>query len=416
MLLLLAIFACKDPIPRPDAQDSADTEVEFEAPDYLAGIDCGPDAIDSTADPATGECYLAEQLKGGIQLSINANCTDPAITALGSKRHLVMVPNETRPVLWLHLGGSGGDPSKTTTLGSAAMSSGYRYISLAYTNAPGVGEHCRCEEGPRPVDCAELTRAEILTGQDLSPYLEMESDEAIEYRLLALLTYLNALDSRGGWETFLTDEGEIDWRRIAVSGFSQGGGHAGMIARDHAVNRALYFSSGADSALLAMTEPSTYQSCTSDQECGEWACCPFDDLNCTTAPVAGGLCNDATVIPWANSGPDTNGDGLGDANASKRVTPPERQFAAIHRSEPAWQTSPEVFELWGMGDRYIDLDTEQIGYSVDAQLFSLDLEPNTSACSAHQSMGTDACLSIHPATSQPALLPLWRFVMDLELD
>ena len=270
--------------------------------------------------------------------------------------------------------------------------------------------------GPAPGGFAELTRAEILTGQDLSPYLEMESDEAIEYRLLALLTYLNTLDSRGGWETFLTDEGEIDWRRIAVSGFSQGGGHAGMIARDHAVNRALYFSSGADSALLAMTEPSTYQSCTSDQECGEWACCPFDDLNCTTAPVAGGLCNDATVIPWANSGPDTNGDGLGDANASKRVTPPERQFAAIHRSEPAWQTSPEVFELWGMGDRYIDLDTEQIGYSVDAQLFSLDLEPNTSACSAHQSMGTDACLSIHPATSQPALLPLWRFVMDLELD
>ena len=53
MLLLLAVFACKDPIPRPDAQDSADTEIEFEAPDYLAGIDCGPDAIDSTADPAT---------------------------------------------------------------------------------------------------------------------------------------------------------------------------------------------------------------------------------------------------------------------------------------------------------------------------------------------------------------------------
>jgi hypothetical protein len=75
-----------------------------------------------------------------------------------------------------------------------------------------------------------------------------------------------------------------------------------------------------------------------------------------------------------------------------------------------------VFETWGLGDQYVDLDTTQSGFSVDAQLFSLSLEPNISSCSAHQAMGPDACLSIHPDTNQPALLPMWRFVMDLELD
>ena len=68
-----------------------------------------------------------------------------------------------------------------------------------------------------------------------------------------------------------------------------------------------------------------------------------------------------------------------------------------------------------MGDNYIDLDTEQSGYSIDTQLFSVSLEPNNN-CSEHQSMGADACLSIHPDTGQPALLPMWRFVMNLDLD
>ena len=140
-----------------------------------------------------------------------------------------------------------------------------------------------------------------------------------------------------------------------------------------------------------MTDPSTYQSCTTDEECGEWQCCPFDDVTCSTPPAEGGMCIEQVLLPWADSGPDTNGDGKGDANANMRATPPERQFAAVHRNEGAWQYSPLCFEFWGMGDNYIDLDTEQSGYSIDTQLFSVSLEPNNN-CSEHQSMGADACL------------------------
>lgn len=415
MLSFLALFACKEPIPRSDVDDSGDTETQVEAPAYLEGIECEPAVIDSDDDPASGDCILSQAVKGGTQVMINAECTDPAITALGSKRHLVMVPDESGTLLWLHLGGSGGKPSNTTKLGSAAIDSGYRYISLAYTNEPSVADRCNCDDGPRPVECEELARTEVLTGEDASPWLVMEPDESIEYRLKALLQFLNQQNTKGGWDEFLTPEGEIKWSRIAVSGFSQGGGMAGLIARDHAVNRALYFSKGAGSALEAMVDPSAYQSCSTDEECGDWKCCPFEDLNCKAPPAEGGLCAEQVPQPWVNTGPDTNGDSLGDANATKRTTPAERQFAVVHREETAWIYSPEVFETWGMGSDYIDLDTQQSGFSIDKQLFSLSLPPNND-CSEHQSMGADSCHSIHPDTGQPALLPVWRFVMDLDLD
>lgn len=416
MLSLLALMACKEPIPRPSgSSDSGDTQVQIERPDYLDGASCEPAVIDSRDDPASGECVLTQALKGGTLAAINAVCTDSAITALGSKRHVVMVPSEANGLLWLHLGGSGGKPANTTKLGTAAMDSGYRYISLAYTNEPSIADRCTCPEGPRPIECEELARAEVLTGEDISPWLEMESDESIEHRLKALLLYLATQDTKGGWDQYLTPEGEIKWNRLAVSGFSQGGGMAGMIARDHGVNRALYFSKGAGSGLKAMIEPDSYQACSSDEECGEGiSCCPFDDLACAAPPEEGGLCAEQVPVPWANTGVDTNGDGLGDGNASKRATPPERQFAVVHREEGAWLYSPEVFESWGMGDDYVDLDAQQSGFSIDEQLFSLSLPPNND-CSEHQSMGSDSCLSIHPATSQPALLPMWKFVMDLEL-
>lgn len=415
MLSLIALIACKDPIPRPSGDDTQDSSAQSELPGYLAGAECAAAVIDSSSDPATGDCVLTQEINGGTLAAINAVCTDPAITALGSKRHVVMVPDDPGSVLWLHLGGSGGKPSNTTKLGTAAVDSGYRYISLAYTNEPSISARCTCPEGPRPIECEELARGEVLTGQDLSPWLEMEADESIEYRLVALLEYLTEQNAKGGWDQFLTEDGGIKWSRIAVSGFSQGGGMAGLIARNHGVNRALYFSKGAGSGLEAMVDPSTYQACTSDAECGEDAtCCPIEDLSCTEPPATGGLCASQVAVPWASTGADTNADGYGEGNTSKRATPSERQFAVIHRDEGAWAYSPEVFESWGMGDDYLDLDGQQSGFSIDQQLFSLSLPPNN-GCSEHQSMGADACYAIHPTTGQPALLPVWRFVMELDL-
>ena len=58
------------------------------------------------------------------------------------------------------------------------------------------------------------------------------------------------------------------------------------------------------------------------------------------------------------------------------------------------------------------MGADQGPYPSSTQLFTLDLPPG-GGCSEHQSMGGDACLSIHPDTDLPALLPVWRHVMTL---
>ena len=382
---------------------------------FLEGMDCEALVDDPTTDPATGDCVEAEAVTGGTALAINAVCTDAAITGLGSKRHLVVIPDDVQTdLLWLHLGGSGGRPLNSKKLGLAALSEGYRYVSLAYPNEPSIANRCTCEGlGPRPLTCEEWARFEVLTGQDASPWLEMETDEGIEYRLKALLLTLHDRQPAGGWDAYLDSEGEIVWEKVALSGFSQGGGMAGLIAREHRVDRVLYLSKGGGSSLQAMVDPSTYVACSADMPCDDGAtCCPFDDLACDTPPDEGGLCAIQTPNPWVFAGPDTDGDFMGDGDASLRATPSDRQFAAIHADEGAWDYSPEVFSAWGMGDRsdYVDVGADQGPYPSTTQLFTLDLPPGGN-CSEHQSMSADACLSVHPDTGLPALLPVWLHVM-----
>ncbi|MFT4977039.1 MAG: hypothetical protein ACI8S6_002944 [Myxococcota bacterium] len=382
-------------------------------------MDCEPSVISSDDDPATGDCLETPLVMGGTLLAINAVCTDPDITALGSRRHVVMVPaTPATDLLWLHLGGTGGRPLNTTKLGLAALSEGYRYISLAYPSEPSIAARCTCEGlGPRPLGCEELARTEVLTGEDASPWLDMEPDEAIIPRLTALLTSLHAQQPGGGWDAYIDDEGAPEWALLAVSGFSQGGGMAGLIARDHRVDRALYFSKGRGSALEAMADPSTYQSCDATKPCeGDVGCCPFDDLSCGSPPEEGGLCAVQVPDPWTDTGLDTDGDYRGEGTAVLQLTPPERQLAIVHIDEGAWDYSPEVFSVWGMGERsdYLDAGSSQGPYSPDEQLFTLDLPPNPAAdCSTHQSMGADACMADHPDTGQPAMLPVWLHAMTL---
>jgi len=64
-------------------------------------------------------------------------------------------------------------------------------------------------------------------------------------RLTKLLAYLHARHPAEGWGQYLTN-GQPDWTRIRVAGHSQGGGHAAFIAKQFAVDRAVYFSSPSD--------------------------------------------------------------------------------------------------------------------------------------------------------------------------
>ena len=73
-------------------------------------------------------------------------------------------------------------------------------------------------------------------------------DEGIYARMYTALAALHRGDPSGGWDAFFdptmaaTPEAGIRWSNVIVSGHSQGGGHAALIARTHAVQRAITFS------------------------------------------------------------------------------------------------------------------------------------------------------------------------------
>jgi len=65
--------------------------------------------------------------------------------------------------------------------------------------------------------------------------------ESIVNRLVKLLQYLDRNHPDGGWSYL--ENGQPNWRRIVVSGQSQGAGMAAFIAKQHEVARVILFSS-----------------------------------------------------------------------------------------------------------------------------------------------------------------------------
>lgn len=426
LMIALAAVGCDDgddkgdpldmsPEPEATEPDAPEPEPQPEALD-LDGAECPAGQL-VIGDPAQGDCVSNERVEDGDlryrKARVRADCADPSATVLLSKQHLVLEPAQvTRDVLWLHLGGSGGQPTNTENIGKAAASAGYRYISLAYPNEPSIASRCFCDGiGPRPIDCEDLVRAEVLYGDDVTPMFDMNPSDAIMPRLRALLTYLHAERPADGWDAFMTD-GAINFARIAVSGFSQGGGMAGMLARNHTVDRAMYLSKGAGGAPTAMIMPETVQRCAAHDECESGLCCPLADFGCTI-PGDDAICLSSVPVPSAFTGRDVDGDGRGDGDVTTRATPADRQFALIHRDEGAWAYSPEIFAAWGMGDRASIVDVDSVMPPYTTQIWSTGLTPRLD-CSEHQSMGADACMP-RGADGRPAVWPAWVHIMTVAL-
>ena len=433
LLLSLAAIGCDDgddkgdPLdmgPEPEAQPEApEPEAQPEPmpepePDSinLDGAECAAGQL-IVGDPAQGDCVTTERIEDGDlryrKILVRADCADPAATALLSKRHLVHVPAEvTRDTLWLHVGGTGGQPTNTQNIGRAAVSAGYRYISIAYPNEPSIAERCFCEGvGPRPIDCEELVRHEIMYGDDVTPMFDMNPGDAIAPRLVALLTALHTEQPDGGWDGFLID-GAVNFERVAVSGFSQGGGMAGMIARDHAVDRAMYLSKGAGGAATALVMPETLQRCADHAECDSGMCCSLAEPGCET-PGEDAICLSTVPVPSALAGRDVDGDGHADGDVSTRATAPERQFGLVHRDEGAFEYSPEIFAAWGMGDRASIVDVDSVMPPYTTQIWSTGKAPRNN-CSEHQSMGADACQP-RGDDGRPVVWPAWIHIMTVDL-
>ncbi|MCI0749568.1 MAG: hypothetical protein L0Y32_03335 [Nevskiales bacterium] len=179
--------------------------------------------------------------------------TGPGITAVpgpGDHRHLVYAPVTPQTgKLFVHLPGTHSIPDLFNDLLDTAADIGYHGVGLMYPNDESINEAiCATDNGVPASElnaCKEDVRVEIITGEDVTPYVDVDRANSIENRLIKLLEYLHQQYPSEGWDTYLTSltGGAPKWDRIVVAGNSQGGGHAAMLGKLYRVARVNIFSS-----------------------------------------------------------------------------------------------------------------------------------------------------------------------------
>jgi hypothetical protein len=240
---------------------------------------------------------------GGLRLcpsAAGANCflLTPAETGLRGEGadtdQLAARPGgDARGTLLVFLNGSGGTPADATSGGlsswyATARDEGLHVLGVSYRSGVAVGTMCKGDDA-----CFEPTRVAQLTGVPqagaASALDGLLVDEGVEVRLAAALKVLATRDPAGGWDAFTdASDGGVQWAKLFVSGHSQGGGHAALVGKRHAVARVVMLAAPCDA--LADGNPAAWLSDSTG-----WATSPATrffglwaegDLTCPAAPAA----------------------------------------------------------------------------------------------------------------------------------
>lgn len=167
--------------------------------------------------------------------------TDPQIDRNLQSHHISINPSSpAKNQLFLFFPGTGGTPFFQQEINHTAADAGFHAIGLTHPNDESVNELCNGSGSADP-DCFAKIRLEIKDGTDRSPLVDVTRPNSIENRLIKLLIYLRTARPGENWGQFLLDDQTVNWTKIVVSGHSQGGGHAGIIARFHPITRAVMF-------------------------------------------------------------------------------------------------------------------------------------------------------------------------------
>ena len=190
-----------------------------------------------------------------VKFEISPSLTDPNIRDVGTK-HFAYADNDVRKLnkLFVFFPGTRAPAKVYTKILETAASQGYHAIGLVYENEKSVNyDICTTRNVKSDPDCHKSVRLEILDGKDRSPYVYVNRANSIENRLIKLLQYLQANQPQLKWDQFLSN-GKLRWDSFALSGHSQGGGHAAIAGKVHKCHRIILFS--APEAAAWTTEPS----------------------------------------------------------------------------------------------------------------------------------------------------------------
>lgn len=173
------------------------------------------------------------------QRMIMPTVANPGIISYNHKPHFTYFhPGvEAKNKLVVYLPDAGSLPENSKLFGQHAAELGFHSVGLMYEGLDVTGI---CSDQAN-VDVFEQTRLEVITGQDTSGLVVVAQASGIVNRLSSLLTYMDMKYPGENWGQYLID-GQPDFEKIIVAGNVEGAGHAALIAKHYAVDRALCFS------------------------------------------------------------------------------------------------------------------------------------------------------------------------------
>lgn len=183
---------------------------------------------------------------GIVERDILPATANPALTTFLSANFTVRPDGAAmRGRLFVMLPGTTAIPRFYREIVRTGAQRGYHGIGLSYPNAVTVASFCMGSTDP---DCIGKARAEIITGTDSSPVVDINLANSISGRLADQLRYLHQTYPGEGWNQFLRGS-DPDWSRISLAGHSQGAGHAGYAAKLFNLNRVAMFSGPGDTGM-----------------------------------------------------------------------------------------------------------------------------------------------------------------------
>jgi hypothetical protein len=201
---------------------------------------CGGGGDDSTQLTPPGTDRPAS-----VEREVSPKAVDTRVdTAL--EPHIAINPSpEPEPAhkLFVFLPGTGGTPEMYKLILRSGASRGFHALGINYPNPTAVGVLCEATLDP---NCYIDVRREIITGTSLSALVNVDGPNSIVTRLTETVTYLNQNHPQEGWGQYLLGNGQLDWSKVVLAGHSQGGGHAGVMAKMFSMSRVVYFASPAD--------------------------------------------------------------------------------------------------------------------------------------------------------------------------
>lgn len=309
---------------------------------------CGSSGSSGSGDAAT-DSPLAPDAGALIEHVVAPADTDPAIDDWLDHHY---VYRDTRAAargrLLVHLPGSYGRPANSLRYLQEIAAAGNHVIGLRYPNSWTVLDLCNTAAD---LACFEDVRREIIDGTDRSALVSVGGANAIVNRLAKLLQYLERTYPDEGWGQYLNG-GQPNWALIAVSGHSQGGGHAAVIAKYYAVERVLMFGAPGDSNSNGLA--------------------PWQDANHATATAG---------------------------------------YYGFNHYRDAWTMKLTVWMRLGLGDygAAADVDAVAVPYNQSHMLYTDALPATGDYADAHGAVINDANTPLSP-DGAPLYAPVWRYM------